>query len=88
MASKSEGIIELLSVDKSAFMQLAFEDLEDALVGTGGSKMSIRSTLWSASRRCSARSWPTKPPAPVMAIFMVAVESWLYCGGVVQLPVM
>jgi hypothetical protein len=82
MASKSEGITEAESVERSALMHFAFEDFVVAAEGIGGEKISMRMTLWSARRRCSARSWPTKPPAPVIAIFMVVVGVCSEIGNV------
>lgn len=53
-------------------MQVAFLAREGEMDGgIGGRKMSVRITVWFSLRRCSARSWPTKPPAPVMRIFML-----------------
>lgn len=59
---------------RSALTVLAFEGFFD-FGGTEGSKISVRMSLyWGSERRRSARSWPMKPPAPVMRMFGILLE--------------
>lgn len=60
---------------RSAWIDLAFWECL-AFDGTGGRIMSVRMRLYCGSeRRCSARSWPMKPAAPVINILGIFDES-------------